>query len=106
MGIGATSPLDKHIKKMDLESYIQTLGTAATLVPSVLDRSDLELIFDTIINERIEETALGGASSASGSLSYEEFKKSIVRVASLCKVVNEKVQMEMGEAKTLVTLKK
>ena len=90
--VGATDPIDRDIKRMNIDVYTQSFGEAVELVPTVLDRRDLELIFDTIVNERVDNS--GGVpfttvqdqalARNAGTLSYEEFKKSIVRIASIC----------------------
>ena len=71
-------------------------------MPSVLSIRDLGLIFDTIVNERVDNTQNDSfddptLAQVEGSLSFEEFKKSIVRVASLCFVSVEKVRMDPHE---------
>ena len=101
--VGATDPIDRDIKRMSLEDYTRSFGEAVDLIPTVLDRRDLELIFDTIINERVDSA--GGVPFTTvqdqaltrniGSLSYEEFKKSIVRIASICNVQSRRVKMNM-----------
>ena len=103
--VGVTDPIDRDIKRMSIENYTRSFGEAVDLVPTVLDRRDLELIFDTIINERVDSA--GGAPFTTvqdqslarnvGTLSYEEFKKSIVRIASICNVQSRKVKMDMQE---------
>ena len=81
-------------------------GETADIVPSVLSVRDLGLIFDTIVNERIDSAAIlndsfGNDSSLAevegGSLSYEEFKKSIVRLATLCFVNSERIRMRPND---------
>ena len=83
-------------------------GETADIVPSVLSLRDLGLIFDTIVNERVDSAApllndsfdnnsTSLAEAEGGSLSYEEFKKSIVRLATLCFVSSEKVRMRPNE---------
>ena len=42
------------MKRMSKEGYSRGFGETAMLVPGVLKRRDLELIFDTIINERVD----------------------------------------------------
>ena len=68
---------------MDLSTYLTYFGESESgLLPAVLDGQDLELIFDTIVNERADtgsESALIGS-----SLAYDEWKKSLVRIASIC----------------------
>ena len=54
--VGAVDEDDRDEKRMDLETYLNGFGVASGLVPSVLDSNDLEMIFDTIINERNEIT--------------------------------------------------
>ena len=103
--VGATDPIDRDIKRMNIEDYTQSFGEVAELVPTVLDRRDLELIFDTIINERVDSA--GGVpfttvqdqalTRNAGTLSYEEFKKSIVRIASICNVQTRKAKMDVQE---------
>lgn len=81
-------------------------GETADIVSSVLSVRDLGLIFDTIVNERIDSAAIlndsfGNDSSLAevegGSLSYEEFKKSIVRLATLCFVNSERIRMRPND---------
>ena len=75
---------------------MQGFGETAEIVPKVLSVRDLGLIFDTIINERVDGNAAAYSNqdmyddqialAEVGSLSYEEFKKSIVRLSTLCAV--------------------
>lgn len=82
-------------------------GETAMLTPGVLSRRDMELIFDTIVNERVDAASPGltpyrdsALANLAGSLSYEEFKKSIVRVASLLTHTTQKVRMDADEILT------
>ena len=103
--VGVTDPIDRDIKRMNIDEYTQSFGEVAELVPTVLDRRDLELIFDTIINERVDiagsvpfTTVQDQALTRNaGTLSYEEFKKSIVRIASICNVQTRKAKMDVQE---------
>ena len=61
----------------------------------MLQEQDLELIFDTAVNERVDGAMAEMQSLAidaetfgvtKSSLSFEEFKKSLVRIASICAV--------------------
>ena len=68
------------------------------LAPKVLEKADMELIFDTIVNERVDNVGFStygepGAAITS-SLSFEEFKKSIVRIASICSVFTSKQRVD------------
>ena len=65
------------------------------MIPDVLQEQDLELIFDTAVNERVDGAMAEMQSQAldvetfgvtKSSLSFEEFKKSLVRIASICAV--------------------
>ena len=84
---------------MSQEGYVRGFGQSAEMMPMVLTRKDMELVFDTIVNERVDQGSDDDAALASVTvtLSFEEFKKSLVRVASLCTVTSERVQMEPGE---------
>ena len=61
----------------------------------MLQEQDLELIFDTAVNERVDGAMAEMQSQVldietfgvtKSSLSFEEFKKSLVRIASICAV--------------------
>ena len=41
---------------MSLEGYVRGFGETAGIVPSTFSKQDLELIFDTIVNERIDSS--------------------------------------------------
>ena len=94
--MGARDALDRDTKRMTSEGYVQGFGETAEIVPKVLSVRDLGLIFDTIINERVDGNAAAYSNqdmnddqialAEVGSLSYEEFKKSIVRLSTLCAV--------------------
>ena len=95
--VGAKDALDRDTKRMTSEGYVQGFGETAEIVPKVLSVRDLGLIFDTIINERVDSSVAAYSGNADiyddqmalaevGSLSYEEFKKSIVRLSTLCAV--------------------
>ena len=66
-------------------------------MPRTLDQQDLVLLFDTIVNERVDsgfdQDGDPTLARMSGSLSFEEFKKSIVRVASLVSVQSQRIRM-------------
>ena len=99
--VGAAGPLDRDVKRMTREGYVRGFGETMSLVPDVFVQSDLEHIFQTIVNERVdtgvsnlnyeEESAF--EQRMAGSLSYEEFKKSMVRIASLCMVITQRVKI-------------
>ena len=105
--VGARDALDRDTKRMTSEGYVQGFGETAEIVPKVLSVRDLGLIFDTIINERVDSNAAAYANqdmyddqialAEVGSLSYEEFKKSIVRLSTLCAVQSERVRMSPNE---------
>ena len=87
---------------MNAEGYVCGFGETADIVPSILSIRDLGLIFDTIVNERIDISAQDSfddptLAQVAGSLSFEEFKKSIVRVASLCFVSSQQVRIHPNE---------
>ena len=87
---------ERDTLRLALRAYSYQFGTVAKLVPQVLEEFDLELIFDTAVNERVDGAMMSEMQSkalevetfgvAKSSLSFEEFKKSLVRVASLCAV--------------------
>lgn len=53
--IGQSESYDRDLERMDLETYLSGFGEQKSgLLPTVLGGYDLELIFDTIINERRE----------------------------------------------------
>ena len=86
---------DREIQRLKLRAYSYQFGSSAKLIPDVLQEQDLELIFDTAVNERVDG-AMGEMQSQAldvetfgvtkSSLSFEEFKKSLVRIASICAV--------------------
>ena len=39
---------------MSLEGYVRGFGQSAEMMPMVLTRKDMELVFDTIVNERVD----------------------------------------------------
>ena len=94
--VGAQVPQERDTLRLRLRAYSYQFGTAAKLVPQVLKEFDLELIFDTAVNERVDSAVVSEMQSkaldletfgvAKSSLSFEEFKKSLVRIASLCTV--------------------
>lgn len=53
---GAFDIRELDTKRMTLEGYVQGFGATADLVPAIFERQDFELIFDTIVNERIDAT--------------------------------------------------
>ena len=69
----------------------------------MLHTHDLELIFDTIVNERVD--AGSQSALAESSLTFDEWKKSMVRIASLCAAQTVRVHMDSGE-KQMISLKK
>ena len=83
--------------KLKLSGYAYQFGVAANLVTQVLNDKDMVLIFDTIVNERIDSFDDGQDMDededgvAQSSISFEEFKKSIVRIASLLTVATIEV---------------
>ena len=98
--VDANDEFDRHLKRMNLDQYVNVFGPESGLIPDVLDDRDLELIFDTIINERLEvgqnEVHIAEDDiqpSNLNSLSFEEFKKSFIRIASLCKVTLSKLKI-------------
>ena len=94
--VGASILEERDTLRLRLRAYSYQFGTAARLVPQVLEEFDLELIFDTAVNERVDGAFMSEMQSkaldletfgvAKSSLSFEEFKKSLVRIASLCTV--------------------
>ena len=100
--VGARDAIDRDMKRMNAEGYVRGFGETCDIVPSVLSVRDLGLIFDTIVNERVdttqndsfEDSALAEMES---TLSYEEFKKSIVRLATLCFASSDLVRVAPGE---------
>ena len=94
--VGAEDSYDRDSKRMDLPTYLSVFGEIESgLVPHVLPGHDLELLFDTLVNERVDtgsESALTGS-----SLNFEEWKKSMVRIASLCTAKAVRDQMDSGE---------
>ena len=100
--MGARDAIDRDMKRMNAEGYVRGFGETSDIVPSVLSVRDLGLIFDTIVNERVdttqndsfEDSALAEMES---TLSYEEFKKSIVRLATLCFASSDLVRILPGE---------
>ena len=46
--------MDREIAHMTIAAYSYQFARAASLVPVVLIETDLEMIFDTIINERVD----------------------------------------------------
>ena len=97
--VGSNNEFERDTKRMSQEGYVRGFGQSSELMPMVLTRRDMELIFDTIVNERVDQ---GGdddnaLASVSVTLSFEEFKKSTVRVASLCTVTSERFRMAPGE---------
>ena len=93
--VGATDAFERDVKRMTKEGYVRGFAETVGLIPDIFVQSDLEHIFKTIVNERVdtgvnnlnyeEESAF--EKRMAGSLSYEEFKKSTVRIASLCMVI-------------------
>ena len=87
--VRATDDFDRDLKRMTLDGYVRGFGETANLVPIVFVGRDLEMVFDTIVNERVdtgydfEDPSLA---SIAGSLSFEEFKKSMIRIASIVTV--------------------
>ena len=86
---------DREIQRLKLRAYSYQFGLTAKLIPDVLQEQDLELIFDTAVNERVDGAMAEMQSQAldvetfgvtKSSLSFEEFKKSLVRIASICAV--------------------
>ena len=70
----------------------------------MLKPADLELLYDTIVNERVDSGANADLQDAAlanlaQSLSYEEFKKSIVRIASIVTAKADKKRMDPNEVK-------
>ena len=45
---------DREIQRLKLRAYSYQFGTTAQLIPDVLQEQDLELIFDTAVNERVD----------------------------------------------------
>lgn len=52
--VGAIDELDRDTKRMSLDGFVKGFGATAGLYEKVLYRRDLELIFDTIVNERVD----------------------------------------------------
>jgi len=52
--INAADKNDRILKRMTLDEYVQVFGLISGLIDQIFERRDLELIFDTIINERLE----------------------------------------------------
>ena len=87
---------------MNAEGYVRGFGETADIVPATLSIRDLGLIFDTIVNERVDNSQHDSfdnptLAQVAGSLSFEEFKKSMVRVASLCFVSSQKIRIAPHE---------
>ena len=99
--VGAQSLDERDTLRLRLRAYSYQFGTTAKLIPQVLKDFDLELIFDTAVNERVDGAVMSEMSNkaldletfgvAKSSLSFEEFKKSLVRIASLCAVSTKTV---------------
>ena len=99
--VGAQSLDERDTLRLRLRAYSYQFGTTAKLIPQVLKEFDLELIFDTAVNERVDGAVMSEMSNkaldletfgvAKSSLSFEEFKKSLVRIASLCAVSTKTV---------------
>ncbi len=53
--VGAEDSLDRDLKRMNSAGYIMGFAQAGDLFPQVFTQNDLELIFDTIVNERIDD---------------------------------------------------
>lgn len=106
--VGAADSFERDLKRMGQKGYSVGFGETSRLVPDVLVRQDMEMIFDTIVNERVDTVGGPGSSlltpyrdnalaNMAGSLSFEEFKKSLVRVASILTHQTHKVKMEPNE---------
>lgn len=98
--VGAIDSLDRDFKRMNLAGYLKGFAVSADLIPQVFERRDMELIFDTIVNERIDDGndfADPALTQANQTLSYEEFKKSLVRIASISQVSTVKRRMDTYE---------
>ena len=100
--VGANDPDERDLKRMTLEGYIEGFAKATDLIPQVLKAHDLELLYDTIVNERVDAGANADLqdsvlANVAQSLSYEEFKKSIVRIASIVAVKTDKKRMDPNE---------
>ena len=105
--VRATSYLDRDLKRMDQKGYVKGFAETARLTPNVLTASDVELIFDTIVNERVDTAGSAitpyrdpALANLDGSLSFEEFKKSMVRVASLLTHSTQRMRMDADEILT------
>ena len=99
--VRAKDPSERDTKRMTKEGFIKGFGEAADLVPHVLKPFDLEMLFDTIVNERVDagsdlhsDPALAHMSS---SISFEEFKKALIRIASIVVVTANKRRLEPDE---------
>ena len=55
--VGANDPDERDLKRMTLEGYIEGFAKATDLIPQVLKAQDLELLYDTIVNERVDAGA-------------------------------------------------
>ena len=66
----------------------------------MLKPHDLELLYDTIVNERVDAGADlqdSVLANVGQSLSYEEFKKSFVRIASIVNAKADRRRMDPNE---------
>ena len=52
--VGATDSFDRDVKRMTREGYVRGFGETVGLVPNVFVPSDLEHVFKTIVNERVD----------------------------------------------------
>ena len=105
--VGAADYLERDLKRMREDGYARGFGETSKLVPRVLEKADLDTIFDTIVNERVDAVGPGltpyrdhALANMAGSLSYEEFKKSFVRLASILHVSTQRVKLSPGEELT------
>ena len=87
--VGAHHPSERDLKRMSLNGFYQGFAATTGLVPQALTEKDFDLLFETIIDERVDQgTSLENDAIANKgqSLSFEEFKKSLIRISTIVMV--------------------
>ena len=85
---------------MTLDGFIKGAVSTTDLYPEVLKRTDFELLFDKIIEERVDKGSdmdPKKLAEYNQSISFEEFKKSIIRISTLVEVTATKKRMDPHE---------
>mmetsp|Transcript_45039 Transcript_45039/g.59734 ORF Transcript_45039/g.59734 Transcript_45039/m.59734 type:complete len:118 (-) Transcript_45039:884-1237(-) len=99
--VRANSPAERDLKRMTVDGYVKGFAESSEVTPGALKAQELEMLFQTIVNERVDagSALTNPALGAMGhTISFEEFKKSFVRLASIVVVTANKKRMEPNEA--------